>query len=167
MVGRGPPKSPGAVQLRDEQGKEAREVTSTLINLVILTGKAIPWGSQERAAEERLSWLEPQIVRSLCELVRRLPCVVGAGDQVYGNASLRGTRQRLFEVHQRETTSAQLTTRLSQLTTTPARVLAAAWPRTTFITCCASCLHTPTSARCTFLLWRPRLSRVRCKDAKL
>ena len=35
------------------KGRAAREITSKLINLVNLTGKAIPWGSHERAAEVR------------------------------------------------------------------------------------------------------------------
>ena len=36
---------------RAPNGKAAREVTATLLRIVTLTGRAIPWGSQERAAE--------------------------------------------------------------------------------------------------------------------
>ena len=50
---------------RNPKGKEAREVTSVLINLVVITGKAIPWGSQERAAEvRRLRSSEPRLARA-------------------------------------------------------------------------------------------------------
>ena len=40
-----------AVARAHPTSKEAREVTAKLINLINLTGKAVPWGSQERAAE--------------------------------------------------------------------------------------------------------------------
>ena len=83
---------------RNPKGKEAREVTSTLISLVTITGKAIPWGSQERAAEvRRCSKLELRIARPSRELVRRLPRGVAPGDQVHGDASVRGAGQRLSE----------------------------------------------------------------------
>ena len=87
------------VAKRNPKGKEAREITSLVINLVILTGKAIPWGSQERAAEVGLSRLFNRGLRA-CRVsasVAFCASVVAPGDQVHGDASLRGAGQRLSQ----------------------------------------------------------------------
>ena len=119
---------------RNAKTREAREVVAKLVNLVNLTGKAVPWGSQERAAE-----------------VRRPGGVTGTAQAAPSSREQLSAFSTAWPACVRRWSSTWrcIASKAPAASSRP-------WPRTTSTTCCAFCSRTRTSARRTFPRSRPR-----------